>query len=163
MSVRVQAGRPASNFATTQIRPTSGRSDTSHLTSVTQASRSLPVRQERSSVNASHLLQTSFGEPSRQVPTRVGNVATQSFINHNPAAQTVFHSNVHTVPSRVGHSVLVTPPTLTTTTHSTRVGILPRRSGHVVVTKSSGSCWAKFVAFLALIFCCGLLTKPYRN
>jgi hypothetical protein len=116
----------------------SARTDHLLQTRAGQPARQSSVRVESPSKRTNHLLPTSLGQPARQVTPRVGNVASQSFITRNPGSQTVYRSG---------------PP-----------AVIVRPERNVVVVKDrSGSCWAKFLAFLALIFCCGLLTKPYRG
>lgn len=102
-------------------------------------------RGAKPSTSTVHLTPSGMGQPSRQ-STRIGNVATETFIRENPRAATVYRTMPRQEPT-----IILTSPT-------------PKPRSHVVVKVGpNSSCWAKFVAFIALIFCCGLLSKPYRE
>jgi hypothetical protein len=144
MSVRIipGSGTPTRHPTFPTSSPTSSRASTGHLTSATLPSRHVSTSGR---TGTDHL--TPFTQPARTI-----NVATERFAPQTP----VFSRDPYNkFAAPRGTPVTVIPER---TTHVS-VGRAKSRPSIVVVKDTKDSCWTKFVAFLALIFCCGLLTK----
>ena len=156
MTARFDRGSMSTHHLTNMSLPShrsSGREErssmsTSHLTNMTQSSRHTATRIESPSSRTDHLLPNAYGTPSRTADTRIGHMATHSFTTRDPDARTLYHTST---------------PLSTTTLVTTTTPAKTRSKHYVIFHDRTSSCWAKFVALLAIIFCCGLMAGSHRG